>query len=137
MKKYSYFVPAILLMQQAAAQSYSTPFIQKKAPCGKYHFFTDSSLLLQQKWKEYLQWQNDLKSLHDSVNYRHRNDMPFAGKIPAPVFQFNNGNGIDVYQSPVDHLPIIQPDSGFVTGMPVLKQQIITTPLDKNKRRNK
>ena len=85
MKKYSYFVPAILLMQQAAAQSYSTPFIQKKAPCGKYHFFTDSSLLLQQKWKEYLQWQNDLKSLHDSVNYRHRNDMPFAGYRCVPI----------------------------------------------------
>jgi len=137
MKKYSYFVLAILLMQQATAQSYSTPFMQKKAPCGKYPFFTDSSRLLQQKWKEYLQWQNDQKSLHDSVNDRQRNEMPVAGKISAPVFQFNNGKGMDIYQSPVDHLPILLPDSGFVTGMPVLKQQMITTPFDKNKRRNK
>lgn len=134
---YKSLILMLLFMQQSAAQSYTAPFIQQKPPYGKDKLFTDSSWLFQQKWNEYLRWQDYLQRLHDSVNYSRKNEMPVAGKIPAPVFQFNNGKGMDVYQSPADHLPIILPDSGFVTGMPVLKQQIITTPVDKNKSRNK
>lgn len=45
--------------------------------------------------------------------------MPVVGNIKQPVYVFNNGNGTDVYQSPLDQMLIAEPDSTFRSNMPV------------------
>jgi hypothetical protein len=45
--------------------------------------------------------------------------MPVVGHIKQPVYVFNNGNGFDVYQSPLDQMLIAEPDSAFHSNMPV------------------
>ena len=45
--------------------------------------------------------------------------MPVVGKIKQPVYAFNNGNGSDVYRSPLDQMFIAEPDSTFQSNMPV------------------
>lgn len=54
------------------------------------------------------------------------NGMPVIGKIKDPVFVFNNGAGLDVYQSPLDRMDVAKPDSTFQSNMPVKPSYIIT-----------
>ncbi len=48
----------------------------------------------------------------------------FKGTMLPQVLVDNNGKGHDIYVSPIDQMPILKPDSNFVSHMPV--QQLST-----------
>lgn len=41
-----------------------------------------------------------------------------------PLFRNNNGNGLDVYESPLDSMPIVKPDASFSSNMPTGNYQL-------------
>jgi hypothetical protein len=49
-----------------------------------------------------------------------KNGMPnvFTVKPLPPVYKGNNGQGFDIYESRVDGMPTLVPDSSFVNTMP-------------------
>lgn len=49
-----------------------------------------------------------------------QNGMPnaFTVKPPMPVYKGNNGQGFDIYESRIDGMPTLVPDSSFSSGMP-------------------
>jgi hypothetical protein len=57
--------------------------------------------------------------LYDDLGIMHVPDI-VAINVPDPVYQFNNHQGFDVYQSPFDGMPIIMPDKSFSSNMPVV-----------------
>jgi hypothetical protein len=75
----------------------------------------------------------DLRTLKDTNITRQfeqlkREQLPNSGMPNAitiqpqpPVYLGNNGNGSDIYQSPIDNMPILMYDSSFASNMPVLK----------------
>ncbi|MDE3254074.1 MAG: hypothetical protein KGO92_14835, partial [Bacteroidota bacterium] len=72
--------------------------------------------------------------------YLERNQLPKNGipnkyteKSLPPVYSHNNGKGFDVYGSVLDNMPMLMPDSGYVTGMPVYKPRSGTDSLRINK----
>lgn len=56
-------------------------------------------------------------------NQLPKNGMPnkYNEKSIPPVYSHNNGKGFDVYGSALDNMPMLMPDSDYVTGMPVFK----------------
>lgn len=60
------------------------------------------------------QFKNDLKK-----SQVPNNSMPNAITVkPAPpVYRGNNGKGFDIYDSRIDNMPILVPDSSFASNM--------------------
>ncbi|MDD2792691.1 MAG: hypothetical protein PHD73_05900 [Sediminibacterium sp.] len=74
----------------------------------------------------------------DTVYLPQRNqpEIPNAlgSKDPAYKIQLkgNNGAGFDLYESPLDHMPVLVPDKSNTSRMPV----VISTPAPGNMMRN-
>lgn len=49
--------------------------------------------------------------------------MPNAIQVkPQPnIYKGNNGQGFDIYESPIDNMAILKPDSNFGSNMPIAK----------------
>lgn len=81
----------------------------------------------------------------DTVNlpqkqFLERNQLPKSGmpnkyteKSLPPVYSHNNGKGFDVYGSLLDNMPMLMPDSDYVSGMPVFKPKSGMDSLRSNK----
>ncbi|WP_153795875.1 hypothetical protein [Foetidibacter luteolus] len=59
-----------------------------------------------------------------------KNEMPNAftarqRRYLTPVYRYNNGKGLDVYESPLDNMPVVKPDSTFYSPMPAGRYKII------------
>lgn len=56
-------------------------------------------------------------------NQLPKSEMPnkYTEKSLPPVYSHNNGKGFDVYGSLLDNMPMLMPDSDYVTSMPVFK----------------
>jgi hypothetical protein len=54
-------------------------------------------------------------------------NMPnaFTGKFQQDVYVGNNGNGLDIYRSPIDNMPVVKPDKNFTSNMPVFNYQLL------------
>lgn len=57
------------------------------------------------------------KSFDKRLPYQGIPNVITVKPIP-PVYQGNNQHGFDIYESPIDNMPIIRPDSGFQSAMP-------------------
>jgi len=58
----------------------------------------------------------------DSLDRIYRlSTMPnaFVKKLPVPKLYGNNGKGHDIYILSIDNMPVIKPDSTYVSKMPV------------------
>ena len=72
-------------------------------------------------------------SIPDTVIQRYKEElrknqtpnygMPNAIQVkPQPnIYKGNNGQGMDIYESPIDNMTILKPDSGSGFNMPVLR----------------
>ncbi len=75
------------------------------------------------------------KSLTDTTIRRYQDELrkkqvpdfgiPNAIKIKpqSDVYRGNNGQGFDIYDSPIDNMPILKPDKNNGSNMPVLKYE--------------
>lgn len=73
------------------------------------------------------------RSIPDTIIRRYqdelkKNRVPDFGipnailvKPSPPVYRGNNGQGFDIYDSPIDNMSILKPDSSFASNMPVGK----------------
>ena len=84
------------------------------------------------------------RSIPDTVIQRYKEEprksqvpnygMPNAIQVkPLPnIYKGNNGQGLDIYESPVDNMAILKPDSSSGFNMPVLKfsapEKTVNTP---------
>ena len=55
----------------------------------------------------------------------YRQDTTLPGSMPVAglnsvqlTYQYNNGNGLDVYKANIDNMPVVKPDSTFYSPMP-------------------
>lgn len=69
----------------------------------------------------------NIQKFHDQLR---NNKLPYNGipniiteKPSSPTYLSNNGKGFDIYQSRVDNMYILMPDSEFVSNMPVLNSK--------------
>lgn len=45
--------------------------------------------------------------------------MPVIGLYSVQLtYQYNNGNGLDVYSANIDNMPVVKPDATFYSAMP-------------------
>ena len=101
---------------------------QKKSPMTKLYLGNDSAAV-SNLFKRY--------RLNQQFSQSPYNNMPNAINQQQvtylkPVFRNNNGNGFDVYESPLDSMPIVKPDATFSSNMPTGNYQL-QKPLMKKK----
>lgn len=97
---------------------------QKKFPKPKLYFGNDlpgSNYLNQYQFN-----QQPLNAMPNAINQQQVAYL-------KPVFRNNNGNGFDVYESPLDSMPVIKPDETFTSNMPTGNYQLLQKPLIKRK----
>lgn len=74
------------------------------------------------------------ETVTDAPNYNVDN-MPVIGNTKFQLtFIGNNGNGLDIFQSAMDNMPILKPDATFFSAMPagnlrVALQEIKANPV--------
>jgi len=78
----------------------------------------------------------DQYRLQYQFNQQLPNDIPNAINQQQvaylkPIFRNNNGNGFDVYESPLDSMPVVKPDATFSSNMPTGNYQLLQKPLKK------
>ena len=127
-------IPLLLLLSFGCFCSYaqyqSNPELyivpkQKKLPKSK--LFPVDSLKAYQK---YLQLQPKA--------FNRQNNMPNALTLQQqdflkPIYKGNNGNGLDIYASPLDSMPVVWADSTFTANMPTGNIQFLQKPVMKKK----
>ena len=101
---------------------------QKKLPKSKLYFGNDSpgSDLFNQYNLQYQLNQQPYSTMPNAINQQQITYL-------ALVFRNNNGNGLDVYESPLDSMPIVKPDATFSSNMPTGNYQLLQKPLMKKK----
>jgi len=101
---------------------------QKKLPKSKLYFGNDSpgSDLFNQYNLQYQLNQQPHSTMPNAINQQQITYL-------ALVFRNNNGNGLDVYESPLDSMPIVKPDATFSSNMPTGNYQLLQKPLMKKK----
>ncbi|MGI8950598.1 MAG: hypothetical protein ACR2FN_03330 [Chitinophagaceae bacterium] len=122
MKKFVFTTVFFSVTYFINAQTNNFQFIPKSSIGNyrnKFHYYNDSIHLL----KNY-----QLKTQPYAFNKLEYDDIPTGGKIPAPIFLENNGNGFDLYRSPLDQMIIAEPDSTFISEMPIKKYSQIIPP---------
>jgi len=60
------------------------------------------------------------KMLLQKIQHQNQtNGMPVVGLNSVQLtYQYNNGNGLDVYSANIDNMPVVKPDATFYSGMP-------------------
>lgn len=115
MKKVLIFCFCAWISYTLAAQTFKPPYAKKKL---NFYPFTDTGYALKKLLWQQLQQNKNLPLIIDGNRETAKNKMPVVGYIPPVTFKENNGNGFDLYQSPLDNMIVARPDSTYHAAMP-------------------
>jgi len=128
--KISLFLVLAVIAFDSYAQQNNAPFLYKlpSAP-GKNKQLsaqTDSMRAYKRQLRELY------RTYYQDTAYK-KNEMPNAftarqRQYLKPVYRNNNGKGLDVYESPLDNMAIVKPDSTFYSTMPSGRYKVTMQP---------